>query len=93
MSDQTEPRQHPHLSPAELKEIHTEVSKQLQPIEDDKRRAQVRLRLHMFALIAAGFITTAMVVLKVDEHSALAFSFGPLGPSIIQETLDFFKRL
>lgn len=89
---------HPHkLSPAEIHAIDDAVRKQtakaLKPVEDEKRRAQVRLRLHFFALIASGVIMCIVVTLKLDEHNAIVFSFGPLGPSILQEILDFIKRL
>ena len=72
------------------------VSAVEQPAEEKpsgSRRSDAKMRLHICMLGLTGVMTMLMLHLHLDQTNTALFSFGPLGPSIITEVVDFIKDL
>lgn len=59
----------------------------------ERRKLSARMRLHIAGVILSGVVTLFVVRLHLDQTNTIAFAFGPVGPSIVTEVIDFFKGL
>ena len=59
----------------------------------ESRRSEAKMRLHIAMLLLTGVTTAIMMHLHLDERNTALFSFGPLGPSVVTELVDFIKGL
>jgi hypothetical protein len=63
------------------------------PTEPENRRSVAKMHLHVSMLALTGITTVIMLHLHLDQTNAALFSFGPLGPSVVTEVMDFIKGL
>ena len=56
-------------------------------------RSEMKMRLHISMLLLTGVTTAIMMHLHLDQRNTALFSFGPLGPSVVTEVVDFIKGL
>lgn len=59
----------------------------------EKRKLSTKMRLHIAGVIMSGLVTLFVVKLHLDQTNTIAFAFGPVGPSIVTEVIDFIKGL
>jgi hypothetical protein len=56
-------------------------------------RSFTKMHLHVTMLALTGVMTMVMLHLHMDQTDSALFSFGPLGPSLVTEVVDFIKGL
>jgi hypothetical protein len=71
-------------------EIKKTVKKISAPCQDDKRRAQVKLRIHVICILVAGTVSFCLYANHIG--TPVLNSFGPVFPSFVQELCDRIKH-